>query len=37
MLATHNKEIINGLGKRVITLDHGRLIRDAEKGKYILV
>ena len=37
MLATHNREIINGLGKRVITLDHGRLIRDAEKGKYILV
>lgn len=37
MLATHNRDIINGLGKRVITLDHGRLIRDAEKGKYILV
>ncbi len=37
VLATHNKEIVNGLGKRVITLDHGRLIRDEEKGKYILV
>lgn len=37
MLATHNKDIVNALGKRVITLDKGRLIRDEEKGKYILV
>jgi cell division transport system ATP-binding protein len=37
ILATHDKEIINGLERRVVTLDHGRLIRDEEKGKYILV
>lgn len=37
LLATHDKEIINALEKRVITLDRGRLIRDEEKGKYILV
>lgn len=37
LLATHDREVINSLGKRVITLDHGRLIRDEEKGKYILV
>jgi len=37
VLATHNKDIINGLERRVITLDHGRVIRDEEKGKYILV
>ena len=37
LLATHNKDIVNGLGKRVVTLDHGRVIRDEEKGKYILV
>lgn len=37
VLATHDKEVINHLGKRVITLDHGRVIRDEEKGKYILV
>jgi cell division transport system ATP-binding protein len=37
LLATHNKEIVNSLSKRVVTLDHGRLIRDEEKGKYILV
>lgn len=37
ILATHDKEIINSLEKRVLTVDHGRLIRDEEKGKYILV
>ena len=37
VLATHDKEVINALEKRVITLDRGRIIRDEEKGKYILV
>lgn len=37
ILATHEKEIVNALDKRVITLDRGRVIRDEEKGKYILV
>jgi cell division transport system ATP-binding protein len=36
ILATHNKEIINSLGKRVITLEEGRIIRDEEKGRFIL-
>jgi len=36
ILATHNKEIINALGKRVITLEEGRVIRDEEKGRFIL-
>jgi cell division transport system ATP-binding protein len=36
VLATHNKEIINGLGKRVITLEAGKIIRDEEKGRFIL-
>jgi cell division transport system ATP-binding protein len=36
ILATHNKEIINSLGKRVITLEHGKAIRDEEKGRFIL-
>lgn len=36
ILATHNKETINQLDKRVISLEEGRLIRDEEKGKYIL-
>lgn len=35
ILATHNKEIINSLEKRVITLEDGRVIRDEEKGRFI--
>jgi len=37
ILATHNKDIINHLDNRVITMDQGKIIRDEEKGKYILV
>ena len=37
VLATHDKEVINSLERRVITLDKGRVIRDEKKGKYILV
>jgi len=36
VLATHNKEIVNSLGKRVITLEKGEVIRDEVKGKFIL-
>ncbi len=36
VLATHNREVINMLNKRVITLDKGRVIRDEENGRYIL-
>lgn len=35
ILATHDKAVINKLGKRVITLENGKLIRDEEKGKFI--
>lgn len=37
VLATHDKEIVNQLDRRVITLDHGKVIRDEQKGKYILL
>lgn len=37
LLATHDKDIINDLERRVITLDRGRIIRDEKKGKYILI
>ena len=37
VLATHDKEIVNQLEKRVITLDRGKVIRDEPKGKYILL
>ena len=36
ILATHNKDIVNDLNKRVINLENGRIIRDEEKGRYIL-
>ena len=36
ILATHNKEVINRLGKRVITLDEGKLIRDEERGRFMI-
>lgn len=36
ILATHDKEVINSLAKRVITLEEGRVIRDEEKGRFIL-
>lgn len=36
ILATHNKDVINSLGKRVITLQDGRIIRDEERGRFTL-
>ncbi len=36
VLATHNKEIVNSLEKRVITLENGRIVRDEESGRFIL-
>lgn len=34
VVATHNREIVDTLGKRVITLENGELIRDEERGIY---
>lgn len=34
LLATHNKDIVDKLNKRVIALDRGRIIRDHQKGRY---
>ncbi|MBM3206109.1 MAG: cell division ATP-binding protein FtsE [Candidatus Staskawiczbacteria bacterium] len=36
ILATHDKEIVNKLGKRVITLEEGRIIRDESKGRFLI-
>ena len=36
LLATHNYEVVNAIGRRVITLEEGKITRDEEKGKYIL-
>ena len=36
ILATHDKGVIDSLRRRVITLDNGKLIRDEQKGKYVI-
>ncbi len=36
ILSTHDREIINKLGKRVITLENGKIIRDEEAGRFII-
>lgn len=36
LLATHNKEIIDKLGKRVVTIEEGKIVRDDTEGKYII-
>lgn len=37
ILATHNREVVNSLNKRVITIDKGRVVQDQTvNGKYII-
>lgn len=36
IMTTHNKGVIDELGRRVITMDGGRIVRDDESGKYVL-
>ena len=36
LLATHNKGVIDNLGKRVITMEEGKIIRDDPTGKYVM-
>lgn len=36
LLTTHKKEVVDALGRRVITLDGGRLVRDDKQGGYVL-
>ena len=36
ILATHNKDIVDKLNRRVIALESGRVIRDNMKGKYAI-
>ncbi len=36
VLVTHNREVVNALKKRVITLDHGQVVSDVEEGRYKL-
>lgn len=36
IMTTHNKGVIDELGRRVITMDSGRIVRDDQSGKYVL-
>lgn len=36
LLATHDKEIVDKINKRVVALDRGKVVSDNKKGKYII-
>lgn len=36
LLTTHNKGVIDSLGKRVITMEKGRITRDDKEGRYVI-
>ncbi len=36
ILATHDNSIVNNLARRVVLMDKGRIIKDDEKGKYLI-
>lgn len=36
VIATHDKDIVNFLKRRVITVEDGKIVRDEERGKYHL-
>jgi cell division transport system ATP-binding protein len=36
LLTTHNRSVIDSVGRRVITLDKGKIVRDDKEGKYMI-
>ncbi|MBU0612371.1 cell division ATP-binding protein FtsE [Patescibacteria group bacterium] len=36
ILTTHNRGVVESVGKRVITLENGKIVRDDKSGKYII-
>ena len=36
LLTTHNKSVVDSIGRRVVTMDQGRIVRDDKEGKYTL-
>jgi cell division transport system ATP-binding protein len=36
VITTHNKGVVDAIGKRVITIDRGKVVRDDAEGKYVL-
>lgn len=35
ILATHDKEVVNSIGKRVVALERGHVVSDEERGTYL--
>ncbi|MBU6323325.1 MAG: ATP-binding cassette domain-containing protein [Patescibacteria group bacterium] len=36
IITTHNKGVVDSVGRRVITVDRGRIVRDDMQGQYVL-
>ncbi|MDB5264870.1 MAG: Cell division ATP-binding protein FtsE [Parcubacteria group bacterium] len=36
LITTHNKGIVDAMGKRVVTMERGRIVRDDMQGQYVL-
>jgi len=36
IITTHNKGVVDAIGRRVVTIDRGKLVRDDAKGAYVL-
>lgn len=36
ILTTHNKGVIESIGRRVVTLEKGKIVRDDKSGKYVI-
>ncbi len=36
LITTHNKGVVDAMGKRVVTMERGRVVRDDAQGHYLL-
>jgi cell division transport system ATP-binding protein len=36
LLVTHNRDVVNALRRRVITLENGQIVSDKKRGRYVL-
>ena len=36
IITTHNKGVVDAVGRRVVTIDRGKIVRDDATGKYVL-
>ena len=36
VITTHNKGVVDAVGRRVVTMDRGKIVRDDLEGRYVL-